>query len=187
MAYKERERRPPPPGTLLARDYEYGDMKIPRDALLGVTWTDSFYKRKVVTTGEFLPDGRRIARLKLSSYTEMGSAGASHWYAKIEAFVQARHEGSNMTSGGYIHDAPYDDVADSIDIRVHKKLKKLTKDAWGRVVGKRGDITTRIETKEEARELAIKTFLERFGPGWALVESPDYDEEVIVATTEEHP
>lgn len=162
----------------LAREWAHGTERIPADAMLGITWRDEDGVT-IKTVGEFDNDGRRIANLKLSSYTEIGSAGAMHWYARIKASV--RCVSGTRRFSGYLPGAPHRNIGDDIELDATRPIRAGERDAWGRRIGQRGEPTTGFMTKDEARKAAIKLFHARFGPGWVLIIPSMYDEPEVVA------
>lgn len=153
--------------------------KIPVNYGIGLKWTDKHGHKfeSVATEHLFTESGKRKATLDESNL--LFSIGASHYYAKIEAFgpgLKDLTDGSIYSSGGY--GPEFDKIQDflrSIHLEVERRLTKLEKDLNGETIGKIGQWTYRFNSEADARAAALITFPKRFAPGWVLIDGNDCD------------
>lgn len=69
----------------------------------------------------------------------------------------------------------------NIRLDAERRLTKVEKDLFGDVIGKIGEWTYRFNTPDEAKASGIRTFKDRFTPGWILVS--EYNNKEILAET----
>lgn len=151
--------------------------KIPPNYGIGIKWHDKDGRlfESTLSGSDELHNGKRKCRLEESNL--LFSIGASHYYAKIEAYSPGCYsydEGTNYCSAGYGKER--EDLAGylgRIVIEAQRRLVKVEKDMAGERIGKKGDWTYRFNSEAEAREAAIRTFKERFAPGWILFDGDD--------------
>lgn len=159
-----------------ANELAEGRMKIRADALLRIEYRDDDGRWCYTVSDRLSPTGKRIARLRISSYTEIGSISAMHWYADILADVHIARpsEGSVSMIGGYLgknaNALGIDKWARDISIEIRRKIRAGERDANGDRIGRAGEMTRRLDSKQEAFDLGLATFAKRFGPGWVLLD-----------------
>ena len=159
-----------------ANELAEGRMRIHVNALLRIEYRNDDGDWCYTTPERFEPNGKRMAKLRISSYTEIGSFNAMHWYADIIADVNIAcpKDGRVFMCGGYLGKTAkalgIDKWARDIKIEVRRKIVAGERDASGDRLGRTGEMTRRLNTKQEARDLAVATFRKRFGPGWVLVD-----------------
>jgi hypothetical protein len=124
-----------------------------------------------------------VAYLQESNY--LGSIGAQHYYARIEAHSPSNldeTEGELLLLGCYGTERDeIDNWISRIDVTVERRLTKVEKDMNDEVIGAVGDWTYRFNLESEAKAAGVKLFLARFEPGWVLISGDDCD--LILAQT----
>lgn len=156
--------------------------KFPPDYEIGIEWIDDDGKRCKTVAPMPHKTGKRVARLVESNF--IGSIGGMHYYAKIK--VNSPWWSENGDKGGHAgYGGKNKPELRGIDLEAKRILRKRERDMGGELIGRIGQETYRFNTPKEAKEAAIKLFLERFAPGWVLCgdDMGDGDDYPVLAET----
>ena len=177
-----------PPHT--PNDYSYDSkLKVPTNLGIGIQWKskDGHEFESVVGKSEYHKNGKRKARLSLSTFVGTCAIGGMHYYARIETRSPDqlnKTENHLYSRAGYGPERPEYHLS-GLRIQAQRRLTKVEKDMNGEPIGKIGDYTYRFNTEAASKAAAIRTFKRRFEPGWALVldDIDDNGDDIIIAET----